>query len=136
MRTYAASPVLSLVSHSRWPWMVTSRGTVIWKSASHVVFVEGIITPMRLRGLIARRAPLSAAIGAPGSAWRQDYARAAIQPQPSRRLVGRSVWSPTWGELLRANGAHVHPVGLSWPHAAARARISGKEGCMATILLV
>jgi hypothetical protein len=32
--------------------MVMSRGTVIWKSASHVVFVDGTITPMRLRGLI------------------------------------------------------------------------------------
>ena len=28
------------------------RGTTIWKSASHVVFVEGTIRPIRLRELI------------------------------------------------------------------------------------
>jgi len=35
--------------------MVTSRGATNWKSASNVVFVEGTITPIRLRSAIAHR---------------------------------------------------------------------------------
>ena len=52
IRLNASSPVPSLVSHRRWPWTVMPRGTAIWKSASHVVFVEGTIRPIRLRELI------------------------------------------------------------------------------------
>ena len=48
-----AAPSSPLVSHRRWPWMVTSRGATSWKSASNVVFVEGTITPIRLRNVIA-----------------------------------------------------------------------------------
>src|SRR5262245_29999501 len=50
-----AAPSSPLVSHRRWPWMVTSRGATSWKSASNVVFVEGTITPIRLRSAIAHR---------------------------------------------------------------------------------
>src|SRR5262245_13132478 len=53
MRFMPASPAASLVSHSRWPWMVTSGGATSWKSASKVVFVEGTMTPTRLRRPIA-----------------------------------------------------------------------------------
>src|SRR5437762_2586184 len=52
MRSMPAAPSSPFVSHSRWPWMVTSRGATSWKSASNVVFVEGTITPMRLRRLM------------------------------------------------------------------------------------
>src|SRR5437899_1460647 len=52
-----AAPSSPLVSHRRWPWMVTSRGATSWKSASNVVFVEGTITPIRLRSAIAHRLP-------------------------------------------------------------------------------
>ena len=46
------APIASLVSHRRWPWIVTSRGLTSWKSASKLVFVEGTITPIRLRTLM------------------------------------------------------------------------------------
>jgi hypothetical protein len=36
--------------------------------------------------------PLPASIGTRGLAWRHDHARAAIQPQPSRRLAGPANW--------------------------------------------
>src|SRR5512144_288790 len=52
MRSKAWSPVPSLVIHSRWPWTVTPGGATSWKSASQVVFVEGTITPIRLRRLM------------------------------------------------------------------------------------
>src|SRR5919108_4957347 len=54
MRAYAASPLASFVIHSRWPCTVTPRGTTMPKSASQVVFVDGTITPMRLRTLMVR----------------------------------------------------------------------------------
>src|SRR5262245_2157071 len=34
--------------------MVTSGGATIWKSASNVVFVEGTMTPIRVRRLMSR----------------------------------------------------------------------------------
>src|SRR5262245_15618415 len=37
--------------------MVTSRGATSWKSPSKVVLVDGTITPIRLRRLIARYLP-------------------------------------------------------------------------------
>src|SRR5262245_5369276 len=49
MRSIPAAPSASFVSHRRWPWIVTSRGLTSWKSASKLVFVEGTITPIRLR---------------------------------------------------------------------------------------
>src|SRR4029077_1102184 len=49
-----SAPSSPLVSHRRWPWMVTSRGATSWKSASNVVFVEGTITPIRLRSAIVK----------------------------------------------------------------------------------
>src|SRR2546427_4647099 len=59
MRSYAVSPLASFVIHSRWPCTVTPRGTTSVKSASQVVFVDGTITPMRLRTVIGF------AVGAP-----------------------------------------------------------------------
>src|SRR2546421_2668823 len=47
MRSMPSSPSASLVSQSRWPCTVKPRGTTIWKSASHVVFVDGTMTPIR-----------------------------------------------------------------------------------------
>ena len=54
MRSMPDAPAASLVSQSRWPWTVTSRGATSWKSASKVVFVEGTMTPIRLRRLMLR----------------------------------------------------------------------------------
>src|SRR5580765_103028 len=54
MRSMPAAPAASLVSQRRWPWMVTSRGATIWKSASKVVLVDGTMTPIRLRRLMSR----------------------------------------------------------------------------------
>jgi hypothetical protein len=50
-----AAPSSPLVSHKRCPWIVTSRDATSWKSASNVVFVEGTITPIRVRSAITHR---------------------------------------------------------------------------------
>src|SRR5437870_8404807 len=47
MRTMPSSPRASLVSQSRCPCTLNPRGTTIWKSASHVVFVDGTNSPIR-----------------------------------------------------------------------------------------
>src|SRR3989441_3515095 len=90
MRSYAVSPLASFVIHSRWPCTVTPRGTTMLKSASQVVFVDGTITPIRLRTLmmpLLRVFPsrLCHNLRDPGNDGHRDPRHAAPPPRPARR---------------------------------------------------
>src|SRR5206468_67227 len=121
MRSIPAAPSASLVSHRRWPWIVTSGGLTSWKSASKLVFVEGTITPIRLRTLM------------PGSSWPQEMLEGGQNyPLHQRRRVRHAGHRDQFTSRQLAHHARgLRPrehITLRAPHDHSRARQAPEHG--------